>query len=176
MGPRRLAAPLAEMHRRVVRMACEKTRERKGRVVTRALGEAPVLHPFYRFARHLIRECARFTGRLVRAVELEHDLVLGCRPEKRPVLIDDLFRFVIEEVDLRAYNADAVQTLEELRAGVIRFEIPAVLPKPDADIELFRIIGKLTHLVFGPSAPEAFHDVVFETQLTGKPGKFFHAR
>jgi hypothetical protein len=54
-------------------------------------------------------------------VKLEHDLVLSGRLQKRMVLVDDLFRFVIEEIDLCTDYANSVEPLEEHPAFVIGF-------------------------------------------------------
>jgi len=46
---------------------------------------------------------------LIGAVELNHDFVFGRTAQERLIYIDDLFRFVIEEIDLRAHDAQAFQ-------------------------------------------------------------------
>jgi len=64
------------------------------------------------------RELLRVTSRWARCVTrpqaywrrgTQHDFVFGRTAQERLIYIDDLFRFVIEEIDLRAHDAQAFQ-------------------------------------------------------------------
>src|SRR4030095_13489716 len=121
MCPGCLPPAFAEMHGGVIRVAGQKARERKRRVMPRPPLHASIFHPPYLLARHLIRPRPRLAVWFIRSVKLEHDLVLGSRAQKRLVLVNNLLRFVIEAIYLCTDHANAVEPLEEHAAFVIGF-------------------------------------------------------
>src|SRR5206468_11716934 len=137
------------------------------RVVSRPLGHAAMLEPLHRFARQLVRPRPRLARRLVRAVEVHHDAMPGRFAQDRLIAIDHLLAFVIEEVDLRAGDAEIAAFVEEGALFRRRGERPAVLPQPDADVALPRARDQLAQLRVGPALPDALDDVVFEPELAG---------
>src|SRR5882724_2172558 len=155
-------------------MARKHAREWKSGVVHRARLRVAIFQTANCFARHFIWPGARFAGGLIGAVKLEHQFVLGCFPQQRLIEIDYFFRLVIEKVDLRAYYPKVIAKLKEVAAIVGRSECAAVFPDPDAYFLLRGVVGKFPHLRFGPLLPETFHEVVFKSQLSCEPRKFFH--
>src|SRR5260221_133189 len=77
IGPRSFLAPLAEMPRRVVGMTSQKASKGQRRVVAGARFHTAILEPANRFTGQLVGPGARFSGGFVRAMKLDHDLVLG---------------------------------------------------------------------------------------------------
>jgi hypothetical protein len=90
-------------------MPGQKARERQGRIVDRPQARAAVFEAAHRFARQLVGPGARFARRLVGAVKLDHDSVLRRAAQQGLVQIDDLFRLVIEKIDLGAGNSDPAE-------------------------------------------------------------------
>ena len=56
--------------------------------------------------------------------------------QDRLVAVDDLLRLVIEEVDLRADDAERAALVEEVALLLHGRQRAAVLPEPDADVTL----------------------------------------
>ena len=155
-------------------MARKHAREWKSGVMHRARLCVAIFQTTNCFTRHFIWPGARFARGLVGAVKLEHQFVFGCFPQQRLIEIDYFFGLVIEEIDLCAYYPKLIAKLKEVAAIVGRSECAAVLPDPDAYFLLPGVVGKFPHLRFAPLLPETFHDVVFKSQLSSEPGKFFH--
>ena len=82
---------------------------------------------------------------------------------------------MIEEVDFGAGYAEVVQHFEKFFARFRSAEILAVLPEPHANSLLPGIIDHFFSLLGRPFAPEAFDDVVFESQLACHACEFLHA-
>src|SRR6266516_5419840 len=125
------------MQRRVISVPGQKTRERQGGVVHRPRLHAAVFKAANSFAGHLVRPGARFSCRLVGAVKLQNDLVLGGVLQERLIEIDYLFGFMIEEIDLRADNANVIAQGEKLSPVVRSSEGAAMFPKPYPHFLLF---------------------------------------
>src|SRR5687768_18575674 len=135
--------------------------------MARALEHAARLHTAYAFADQFIRPGAIAAGRLVGAVKHEQDLVLRRLAEERLVQIDHFFRFVIEKIELGAGDTEAAQHPEELLARFGRAELIRVLPEPHRHSLLTRIVDDVAALLHRPLPPDAFDDVMFESELTG---------
>src|SRR6185503_7361537 len=174
MRPRSFAPSLAKMHGRVVCGTGEHSREWKSGIVRRSRRHAPSLHPFDPLSSHLIGPGARFTCRFVSAVKINHDPVLRGFVKQTLIEVNDLFCFVIEKVNLRTDHSKISKQFEKLFASFGSSQILAVLPKPNPDLVLSRVLNKLSHLFFGPPLPETFHNVVFKSQLACKSGKLLH--
>ena len=175
--PRRLAPPIAEDRRRVVAAPGEKARERHGRVVRPPRRRAAVLEAVDPFARQLVRPRAVHAGRLVGAVEVEHQAVLRRFAQDRVVEVDDLLRLVIEEVDLRADHAVAPGTVRRTPCappGVcmsrlcFHSQIPTFRSR--------RVVDELLQLLRRPLPPHAFDDVMLEAELRGELGELPSSR
>ena len=131
----------------------------------------PVLQAVHALARQLVRPGTRFASRLVRTVEVHHDVPRRRFAQNRLIPIDHLLRLVIEEVDLGADDAQRATLVEELALLADRRQRAAVLPQPDADVTLLRIVHEPAQLFVGPPLPQPFDDVVFEPQLLREPGE-----
>ena len=76
---------IAEHHRREIGAAGEVPRERQGRIVPPPRSAAAMLESVHAFARQFVRPRPRFAGRLVRAVEVDHEVELRRLPQDRLV-------------------------------------------------------------------------------------------
>src|SRR6185436_823176 len=94
--------------------------------------------------------------------------------QDRLVQIHDFLRFVIEKIDLGADHSHAVEQRKEILSLLGRSKVTTVLPKPELDVLLIRVINQLTHLRFGPALPNSFDDVVLKAKLTGESRKLFN--
>src|SRR6266511_960088 len=159
----------------LVGRACEKAGERQRRVVARPLRRSAVLEAVHAFARQFVRPRARLSRRLVRAVEVHHDLPRRRLAQDGVIAIDHLLRFVIEEIDLRAGDAERLTLVEERALVVNGCQRAAVLPQPDADMPRLRVVHERAHLLVGPALPEPFDDVILETELLAEPREAFYA-
>src|SRR6266849_9425815 len=95
--------------------------------------------------------------------------MLGRAAQERLIYVDDFFRFVIEEIDLRAHYTQTFKQREEFFASLRRAQAATVLPKPEFDILLVRVIDQVADLRFSPTLPDSFDHVVFKAELTGEP-------
>jgi hypothetical protein len=111
--PRRLLAALAEHDRRVIGGAGEEPGERQRRVVARPFRGLPVLEAVDGLPRELVRPGARFAGRFVRAVEVDHDVPFRRLAQDRLIPVDHFLALVIEEVDLGADDAERAAFVEK---------------------------------------------------------------
>src|SRR6266487_4811805 len=94
--------------------------------------------------------------------------------ERGPIQVHDFLGLVIEEVELHAHGADVLYVPEECLAGVRIPNLLAVLPQPDPDVVLPRVVDQLPQLALIPLSPEALHQVVLEPQVPGEPREFLH--
>ena len=173
--PGRVATTRTEMDRRVVAMPGEKTGEWESDVVPGTFLEAARLHAANAFADQLVRPRPRLAGGFVGAVEVDHHLMPGGFCEQRVVEIDDLLVLVVEEVNLRANDSQAVKPREKLRARSRGTQFPGVAPEPETHALLPRVIHQFADLVIAPSRPEALNDVILKAQLPGQTREFLHA-
>src|SRR5262249_27255377 len=120
------------------------------------------------------RSISRLARRFVGAVKIDDQPALRRLTEQRLIQVNDLFRFVIEEVNLRAGHPDALAEVEELFARFRRPQVAAVLPEEQSDFLLSREINRSAHLRLAPTRPEALDDLVLKSQLPGQLRKVLH--
>src|SRR5204862_6451587 len=113
-------------------------------------------------------------GGLVRAVEVDHQSVTSRTLERGPVEVHDLLGFMIEEIQLYADGPHFLHVPEERLACVRVANLLAVLPQPDPDVALPRVVDELPQPALVPLPPEALHPVVFEPQLPSEPRELLH--
>src|SRR5207249_8631530 len=82
--------------------------------------------------------------------------------------------FMIEEIELHTHGSDALRVREERLAGGGVVNLLAVLPQPDADVVLPRVVDQLPQLALVPLPPEPFHHVVLEPQLARESRELLH--
>jgi len=85
-------------------------------------------------------------------MKVHHDPVAGRALQQVLVKIDDLFVFVIEEVDLGADDAQVVEFLKELFACIRGSKLARMFPEPKSDTPLARVVHQFFDLLVGPSA------------------------
>src|SRR5262249_36855245 len=95
--------------------------------------------------------------------------------KQRLIQIDQLLSFVIEKVDLGACDSEVVQHLEKFLAILRRAKVLAMLPEPDADALLSRIIHHFFSFLRCPLAPKSLDHVVLKSELCGHTSKLLHA-
>src|SRR3954470_4289061 len=119
-------------------------------------------------ARQLVWPGAGLASWLVGAVKIHQQMELRRVAQDGLIEIDDLLRFVIEEVDLHAGDAEIVQPLKERASNFAILNIAAVDPQQQADLAGVRIGDQVAQLIVGPPAPEPLDDLVLETKLPGQ--------
>src|SRR5207247_5622787 len=67
------------------------------------------------------------------------------------------------------------QQRKEIFPLALSAKIAAVFPKPELHVLLIRVIDQLANLRFGPTRPDSFDHVVFESKLTGEPREFLYS-
>src|SRR5205085_7273651 len=102
----------------------------------------------------LVRPGTRLTGRLVGAVEVDHQPVAGRALERGPIQVHDLLGLVIEEVDLYPNGADVLHMGEERLSSGRVVNLLAMLPQPDAHAALPRVVDQIAQVGLAPLAPE----------------------
>ena len=88
-----------------------------------------------------------------------------CLAKKCFVEIDDLFRLMIEEIQLGARNSELAEHLEELLTRFRRPQLVGMLPEPYGYALLSRVLDHLPAFLGGPLPPDAFDDVMFEAEF-----------
>ena len=124
-----VSAAIAEDDRREITGSGKVARKRQRGVVGRPTC-ARCSRPYDTLARQLVRPSAGFASWLVGAVEIAQQMELRRVVQDGLIEIDDLFRFVIEEVDLHAGDAEIVQPLKErARSNFAILNVAAVDPQ-----------------------------------------------
>src|SRR5262245_4913451 len=108
----------------------------KRRVVLRARLQPACLHAANAFTNQLVRPCARFSSRLIRSVKIDQNVMLRSLRKQFVIKIDEVFVFVIEEIDLCSHPTESFKFAEELLARFRSPQLTRVPPEPQSHTSL----------------------------------------